>query len=421
MQHIDVSIVGGGLAGWAAAASAAGAGATVTVIDRDGVGGRAATDEVEGFSFNRGAHALYRAGPGTAVLRHLGIDPAGAEPPVRGARGVLGEQLDLLPIDPVSIARTRLLGARSKARFAGVMAGFSRRDAASVAHLTIDDFLDDLDLRDDARRVLAAIIRLSSYVADHSRVSADVAVTQLQLATKGVRYLHGGWHQLVDGLRGVAARHGAGTLATAATSVHPDSTGVDIVTSTGIVRADRVVLAAGGPGAAASLLGRTPPGWRTLGPAGGAACLDVGLDTDRTPPLTIGIDEPLYFNSHGAVALAPPGRAVVHVMRYLRHDEDWSHRDGRSRLEAHLLAAGVDPSSVVHARYLHRMTVTSALPVPEAGGMAGRPTVTSSGEDRVLVAGDWVGPSGNLVDAPLVSGAEAGRVAARRAARALAP
>ncbi|MDZ7678590.1 MAG: NAD(P)-binding protein [Acidimicrobiales bacterium] len=202
MERHDVAVIGGGLAGWAAAATAARAGSTVVVVDRDGVGGRAATDRVGRFLFNRGAHALYDRGPGAAVLRSLGIEPRGGRPPVRG------------------------------------------------------------------------------------------------------------WH----------AR----------------------------------------------------------------------------------------------------GAFVVHVMRYLRSDETSSPDRGRRALEEHLGLAGVAPETIAEARYLHRMTVTSSMPVPENGGMAGRPSITSTGDDRILVAGDWIGPEGNLADASLTSGAAAGHLAARRASPTVA-
>jgi len=69
---------------------------------------------------------------------------------------------------------------------------------------------------------------------------------------------------------------------------------------------------------------------------------------------------------------------------------------------------------VVEARYLHRMTVVSAAPTPVIGGLAGRPTVVDTGHHNVLIAGDWVGPSGFLSDASLASGEQAGRIAAAR-------
>jgi len=53
-QAGQVVIAGAGLAGLAAAATAARAGARVLILDEKSPGGRARTDEVEGFRFNRG-------------------------------------------------------------------------------------------------------------------------------------------------------------------------------------------------------------------------------------------------------------------------------------------------------------------------------------------------------------------------------
>lgn len=415
MERYDVAVIGGGLAGWVAAATAARAGSTVVVVDRDGVGGRAATDSVGRFLLNRGAHALYDHGPGAAVLRSLGIEPRGGRPPVRGALGRVGDDLHLLPTDAGSIVRTPLLDAKAKLQAARLLSRLGRLDPSSVAHLTIDDWLDELGLRGNTRAVIAALVRLSSYAADHDRVSADVAVTQLRLATRGVLYLHRGWSQLVDGLADTATRAGARPVTAAASALDTLGSSIEIATSEGVVVADRLVLAVGGPATAASLLGRTPDRWRELGPGAHVSCLDVGLDAEIGPPLIIGIDQPLYLSSHAVAQLAPDGASVVHVMRYLRSGEPYEPEEGRRALEEHLGLAGVAPASVAEVRYLHRMTVTAAMPVPDNGGMVGRPSVTSTGDDRILVAGDWVGPEGNLADVALTSGAAAGRLAARRA------
>jgi hypothetical protein len=55
------------------------------------------------------------------------------------------------------------------------------------------------------------------------------------------------------------------------------------------------------------------------------------------------------------------------------------------------------------------MVACGALPTPEGGGQRGRPDVTDTGCDGVLVAGDWVGPEGHLADAAIASGERAGR------------
>ena len=57
------------------------------------------------------------------------------------------------------------------------------------------------------------------------------------------------------------------------------------------------------------------------------------------------------------------------------------------------------------------MVACSALPVPENGGLRGRPVVTT-GIPGVFVAGDSVGAVGHLADASLASGEAAGTAAA---------
>src|SRR5262245_52981430 len=72
--HYDVAIVGGGIAGLTAAAFVARAGKNVIVFERaEHVGGRGITQDTNGFHFNLGPHALFRAGHAVRVLNELGI------------------------------------------------------------------------------------------------------------------------------------------------------------------------------------------------------------------------------------------------------------------------------------------------------------------------------------------------------------
>jgi hypothetical protein len=172
----------------------------------------------------------------------------------------------------------------------------------------------------------------------------------------------------------------------------------------------------GTPAAAAALVPATPRPWREAEPGPTAACLDLVLDrVPSGPPGLLGLDEPVYLLRHAPPArLAPPGAAVVHVARYLHRDADHEPRAGRAGLEQLARRVGVDPGAAVTARYLHRMTVAGTTPTPTTGGLAGRPEVADPGLPGILVAGDWVGPTGLLADAALVSAERAGRAAAER-------
>src|SRR5436853_7882886 len=111
-ERFDVVVVGAGLAGLAAGATAAGAGRSTLVLDGHPAGGRASTDQKGRYRFNRGPHALYQGGEATAVLGRLGVSVTGAFPPGEGARGRLGDRVDVLPANFRTLLRTGLLSWR---------------------------------------------------------------------------------------------------------------------------------------------------------------------------------------------------------------------------------------------------------------------------------------------------------------------
>jgi glycine/D-amino acid oxidase-like deaminating enzyme len=416
MEQYDVVVVGGGIAGLTAAASAAGGSRSVLLVDTTAAGGRAATDQVGRFRFNRGAHALYRTGPGRPVLDRLGVEVSGVSPPLKGARGRLRDRVGLLPGGPVSLVRSSLFGARDKLVLGRLLGGVGRWRPAELADRTAAQWFDELGLEGDARAAVEMVARLTSYVADLDRVSADLVAAQVQMGLgAGVEYLHGGWASLLAALRTVAEQGGARVeLGTPVRRVESAGDGAVRVVLGGerVVRARRVVLAAGTPEACAALLPGRPEAWLDLGPPARVACLDVGLAAVPDVGILLGIDRPIYLIRHAPPAdLAPPGAAVVHAMWYLRSDEDPTPAEARAFLGEHCRVAGVDPDTAEEQRYLHRMVACGALPTPGRLGMAGRPGVADTGIDGVLVAGDWVGPEGHLADAALVSGEYAGRQA----------
>jgi phytoene dehydrogenase-like protein len=431
--HWDVIVVGAGLAGLAAAATAAGAGASVLVLDGQRPGGRASTDERGGYRLNRGAHAFYRGGAGRGVLDRLGVIVRGESPILDGARVRRGERVGALGLRPAGIARSRMLTTGDKARIARVFTAASRWKPATLADRSAAAWFDELGLVGGAREFAEMLARTATYVVDMGGVSADLVATQVQMALHdGVEYLHGGWSTMVDGLARAASRRGAefgagarvrlvapdGGRVRVAVAEHDaagDGDDVDdagVMSDGGTLLARRVVVAAGTPAACAALLPDRPPGWEDLGPPSRAACLDMGFDAPPDMTVLLGMDRPLYLIRHSPpAALAPPGGSVVHGLRYLRPDEDPSPDAARAELVEHARVAGIEPEAAAYVRYLHRMTVVGAVPVPGVG-LAGRVDVGDTGHDGVLVAGDWVGPRGHLADAALASGEDAGRLAA---------
>lgn len=426
-EQRDVLVVGGGIAGLTAAATVAAAGRSVLVLDGRPGANRASTDEVGGYRFNRGAHALYRTGAGRAVLDRLGVRVTGGQAPTAGL-GRRGDRVDVLPAGPASLARTSLLSRREKLRLARLLAGMGRWRPDELADRTAAAWFDDLGLAGGVREMAELLTRTTTFVTDLDCVSADLVAGQMRMGLRGgVDYLDGGWASLLSGLRSVGARHGVEMAPEAATAVTPDGGRVRVTTTGGrgpdgadgagpgrTVLARTVIVAAGSPEACAALLPARPAGWDDLGPAAEVACLDLGLPSVPETSVLFGVDRPLYLSRHAPpAALAPPGGSVVHVMRYLRAGEPRGAAEGRAELEEHARLAGIDPGGAGKARYLHRQVACPAIPTPSGGGLAGRPGV-ATGTDGVLVAGDWVGPVGHLTDAALVSGEAAGRRAAER-------
>lgn len=403
-----VVVVGGGIAGLAAAAFAGRAGHDVTLLERaTGLGGRAATRCEDGFLLNQGPHALYRRAAGMAVLAELGVAPRGGVPAAAGGLAVAGGRLHALPGGTLSMLTTSLLRVGEKLELGRLLAGIGKIDAAALDGTSVSGWLARTLRHAGSRRTVEALVRLTSYVHAPARMSAGAAVRQIQHALAGnVLYLDGGWQQLIDALRARAEAAGVRMrTGVRATGIEP---GRAVATDDGErLPADVVVLAIP-PRDAARLSGSAAlaRAVAALTPVP-AACLDVCLARLPRPRATfaLGIDEPTYFSVHSAAArLAPDGAAMIHVLRYLEPEADREGGDDERSLERVLdLVQPGWRDALVHRRFLPRMIATHALPEAATGGNAGRPPVRLPDVPGVLLAGDWVGADGHIADASLAS------------------
>lgn len=257
-----------------------------------------------------------------------------------------------------------------------------------------------------ARASAAALVRVTTFVADHESLSADVAATQLKIGLfPGVRYLRGGWQSLVDALATRAEADGASLRTRAAVRrLERGPDGWEVTLDGETLQADVVVVAAGGPDAIAKLLGERSPA--APGPAVELSVLDLGLRSlpRRSRRFALGIDRPTYLSRH-----SPPDHPDGVLLTLASYA-----REPRAALET--LADAVQPGwreQALLERFLPRMVAVSAIPTPAGGGLAGRPTVDRG--EGLYLAGDWVGDEGWLVDAALASGAAAAAAALQSA------
>ncbi|MEO1061521.1 MAG: FAD-dependent oxidoreductase [Actinomycetota bacterium] len=414
MEPSPIVVVGAGLAGLTAANHLADAGHRVTIVEtRRDVGGRARTDAVDGFRLNLGPHALYRDGAGMAVLDALGIDAPGWDVPVTESTAADGDRLVGLPVGPMSLLRTGLLGVRGKLQVGRLLTRLPKLDPADWHTTSVDDWIAESIGDEGARRLVHALARLTTYSARPDLASAGALIAQLQGATtSGVRYLHGGWQVLADRLLDRAHRRGAELRSgVAVRAVRSVGSGFEVDADVALT-ASAVVLAVP-PAAADRLLGGGTGLADAAGPEVVASVLDLGLDGLPARRFVLGIDRPHYLSRHAPAAdLAPDGTSLVGVMRYGEPGER-DPKEVRAELLDLAIRSGIAPQQILLDRYLHRLVVAGGMPLAASGGLAGRPGVEVPGRPGALVAGDWVGDEGQLADASFASG-RAAAVAALR-------
>jgi phytoene dehydrogenase-like protein len=416
-------VVGGGLAGLAAATYLARDGARVTLLEHSAaLGGRAATDTPAGFALNRGAHALYTGGPASSVLRELDVRYSSGQPSRVFARDADG--LKPFPASVLDLVRTNLLSAGEKRELLGVFMRLGVARPEKYARMSVADWISATAQRPKVRQLLEATARTNLYTTALDLASADALVARLQQTLKHpIHYIDGGWQSLVDGLRDAAATAGVDILTSAGVETvqvqHGQATGVRMHDGRAL-SADTLVIATP-PEDALHLFpeGAMP---RLEASVAGLvavhiACLDVALSKLPAPehPVVFDLDQPCFLTAQSEFArLAPPsGGAVLHAFLQLDPRAQADPHQVRAQLEAFVDA--VQPgwqTLAVERRFLPHMLASGALPLASRGGLGGRLQHHSQDVDNVYFAGDWVGPHGYLVDATLASAREAARQAA---------
>jgi len=389
------------LGGLAAAIFLSEKGWKVTLLERTReLGGRARSVVTAGATLSFGPHALYRGGHAERVLEKLGGLPRGATPKPRGL-ALVGDTLHTLPTGPVSLLSTGMLDFGSRIEAARIMAKLPR--LAARGDETVAEWLERTVTHPRVRGMLLMYLRIATYTHPVEELRAKDALGQLKMAAgPGVRYLDGGFQTLVDRLRARALEAGV--------TIHEGAR----VTKVGVERgAARFIEAEGGHVEAldALVLAVAPEVASRLLPDDTelaakvaalvpvrAACL-CAVTGPLTGPATalFGVDSPYYAAVHSVTAaLAPEGKHVIHLARYL------GPGDAATEGELHALLARMQPGITVHhARFLPRITVMHAAVPASRGGVDGR--IEGSSIPNVALVGDWVGRRGMLLDAVLAS------------------
>jgi len=409
----DVVIVGGGLAGLSCSLHLAKAGRSVTILEKSGdVGGRARTQNFNGFSFNMGRHALSLTGSGASILHEFDVPFKGGKVG-RAGYGLLDGKLHELPVGFISLLATKLLSARSKIKAARLLNSLPKLETDNLERVSLREWLEGEAEHHDLIDLLEAYFRAFTYSNDSNIESAGAAINQLKKGLAGVLYVDGGWQTLVDGLLARARELGVKVVNKAGVqAVEHDGSVTGVRLSGGRkVPADDVVLAVG-PRVAAELVQSGGPSdealrWaRELKPVR-AATLEVGLSRLPNPECTfvMGIGKPVYLSVHSKYArLAPDGGAMIHVMKCLGSLGEPSPEKDRAELNETLdVAQPRWRSAIAQERFLPNMVVSNALVTAVQGGTKGRPGPKSHAIENLYLAGDWVGPEGLLSDASFAS------------------
>jgi phytoene dehydrogenase-like protein len=412
-SQTDVVVIGGGMAGLTAACYLARAQMEVTVIEKASyLGGRAATQDFDGFRFNRGGHALYTGGAASRILEELGVSYEYGIP--KRTFVMQGGKLSPFPADPLGLLRTNVLNAVDKLALVRLLVALGAAKPQALAKTSVQGWLDQNVRRPQLRRLMTRLACTFVYSTALDLVSAELFVEKLQRALRHpVHYVDGGWGTLVDGLRVAAERAGARIVS----NTYVDSVELDDGHARGVrlrdgslLRASAVVLATGPRDAAKLVDGGEHPAMRRivdgLTPAR-IACLDVALERLPVPdrPVVQDLDAPRFMSAQSVYSrVAPEGAALIIAFKQLdpRYPGD-PHEDERD-LEDLLDAAQPGwRGALVRRQYLPRIEAVGTLPTAREGGFAGRPGPRVPGLDNLYLAGDWVGSEGFLADASLAS------------------
>ncbi|MCP3015794.1 FAD-dependent oxidoreductase [Nocardiopsis dassonvillei] len=377
---MDITVVGGGLAGLTAAIASAERGANVTLLEAHRtLGGRARSTEPP-YTANEGPHVLYGDGPLFAWLAERDLLPPHLPFPARAVPRVRVRDRGRVGAPPVALLRA---AARRRLRAP------HDRDFGSWAREALGA---------EPARVAANMMGVALFDSDPSRLSAAFVWERfLRVANPGwpsPKYLVGGWSSLVERLAGRAREMGVRVGTGERVDALPGTPAI-VATSLASARA---------------LLGDDSLEWES----GHALMVDLGLRRGRDPFIVFDADECGFLERYSLVdrTLAPGGEELVQAQLPVRPGE--SRAGVAERLERFLdLSLPGWRERVTWRRDQVARGRTGALDLP---GRTWRDRPAVDRGDGVYLAGDAVAAPGLLGEVSLNSAVAAAEAATGRRA-----
>ncbi|WP_017588389.1 FAD-dependent oxidoreductase [Nocardiopsis ganjiahuensis] len=300
---MDITVVGGGLAGLTAAIASAELGANVTLLEAHRtLGGRARSTEPP-YVANDGPHVLYSDSAPYAWLDRRGLVPPSKALPLRAALGVRWRYRDRIGGPPSPVLRAA-----------------ARRGLRAPHDQEFGAWAEER-LGAEAARAVGSMMGVVLFHAEPARLSAAFVWDRFLRVTSprwpSARYVVGGWTALVDHLAEKAREAGVRIQTRNRVTELPEGTAI-VATSLDSARA---------------LLGDASLTWES----GHTLMVDLGLRRrDRDPFLVFDSDGCGFLERYTVVdpALAPDGEDLVQAQLPVRPGE--SRAEATARMEAFL-------------------------------------------------------------------------------------
>jgi phytoene dehydrogenase-like protein len=408
-KEFDTIIVGGGLSGLTAAVYLSRMGKSVLVIEKENLlGGLARTTEMNGALFNMGPHAMYEGGAALRILEELNAVPNGGYASKSGMTGIIKGKTVKIPED---------LTNEENLEWRYLMSNIGDIDTESIASMSVKAWAETYIQQEMVRKFFYAMCRQWTYCKDLTNLSAGYAIKQGQLAAKGVKYVDGGWQQVVNELHQIALNAGALFITGIGVEQLKLQAGYinQVKLTDGTTFKTTSVISTIGPAETISMLkgveSVTLGNWHSQSTPLYAACLDVALRNlpHKECVFALGLDEPYYFSNHSvSVKLSNDGSHILHVMKYNGDNTQLDPKEDKQKLigvldllqpgwEEEVTAMRFLPNQLVAhdtRTIFHNRTINTS--VPEIKGL--------------FVAGDWVGSQSRLADAAM----ESAKIAAQK-------